>query len=377
MKRFLLLLIASFSLATGSLSAQDVQGTWQGTLSVGAHDLRTVLKISKAADSILKGTFYSIDQGAEGLPTGPIQLSGGVVKFAVPGIGGDYTGKLSADGKTLTGSWSQGGKALPLNLAHVTPETAWAMPAQREVLKPMPPDADPTFDVATIKPAKPDEQGSGIIVDGRHFRTMNQTLDDLIAFAYGLHPKQILGGPAWIATEKFDIDAQPDIVGAPNDRQIKSMIRKLLKERFQLTTHTDTKELSAYALTLAKGGPKLTKSEGDPEGLPGLFFQGLGKLAVRNATMGDFTQLMQSVVLDRPVVDQTGLKGRWDFTLNWTPDESQFGGLSAKIPPPSDKADAPPTLFTAIQEQLGMKLTPTRSNVQVLSIDKVEQPSAN
>jgi uncharacterized protein (TIGR03435 family) len=86
---------------------------------------------------------------------------------------------------------------------------------------------------------------------------------------------------------------------------------------------------------------------------------------------------MQEAVLDRPVVDQTGLTGKWDFTLNWTPDESQFGGMGIKVPPPSDKADAPPPLFTAIQEQLGLKLEATKAPVDVLAIDKVEKPSDN
>jgi uncharacterized protein (TIGR03435 family) len=85
--------------------------------------------------------------------------------------------------------------------------------------------------------------------------------------------------------------------------------------------------------------------------------------------------LLQSAVLDRPVVDQTELPGRWDFTLNWTPDESQFGGI--KLPPTTDKADAPPPLFTAIQEQLGLKLEPTKADVGVMVIDKIEQPSDN
>jgi len=163
----------------------------------------------------------------------------------------------------------------------------------------------------------------------------------------------------------------------PNDKQLKSMLKKLLADRFQLKFHTDKKELSVYALVPAKTGPKLTKSEADAGSLPGLFFRGLGKLNVRNATMLDFTQLMQEAVLDRPVVDQTGLTGRWDFTLNWTPDESQFGGIGIKVPAPSDKVDAPPPLFTAIQEQIGLKLDPTKAPVDVMVIDKAERSSDN
>jgi uncharacterized protein (TIGR03435 family) len=156
------------------------------------------------------------------------------------------------------------------------------------------------------------------------------------------------------------------------------MVQKLLAERFQFSIHHDKRELSIYALSVAKGGPKLAKSEGDPNGLPALFFRGkLGDLTVRNANMADFAGLMQAAVLDRPVVNQTGLEGKYDFTLNWTPDDSQFSGMGAKIPPPTDSADAPPNLYTAIQEQIGLKLDATKAPTDVLVIDKVEKPSAN
>jgi uncharacterized protein (TIGR03435 family) len=93
--------------------------------------------------------------------------------------------------------------------------------------------------------------------------------------------------------------------------------------------------------------------------------------------MGDFAGLLQAAVLDRPVVDQTGLQGRFDFPLKWTPDESQFADMGMKIPPPKDNADAPPGLFTAIQEQIGLKLESTKAPVEVLVIDHVEKPSEN
>ena len=108
-----------------------------------------------------------------------------------------------------------------------------------------------------------------------------------------------------------------------------------------------------------------------------MFFQALGKLNVRNALMTDFTELMQSAVLDRPVLDQTGITGRWDFTLNWTPDDSQFSGLGARVPPPTDSANAPPNLYTAIQEQIGLKLDATKAPADVMVIDHVEKPSDN
>jgi len=155
------------------------------------------------------------------------------------------------------------------------------------------------------------------------------------------------------------------------------MVQKLLAERFKLAFHRDKKELSVYAITVGKNGHKLTKSEGNPSGLPGLFFRGLGNLPVTNATLADFAGVMQTAVLDRPVVDQTGIVGRWDFTLNWTPDEFQFGGLGVRVPPPGNAADAPPDLFTAVQEQLGLKLESTKAPAEVFVVDRAEKPSEN
>ncbi|HYA42859.1 MAG TPA: TIGR03435 family protein, partial [Syntrophobacteraceae bacterium] len=133
--------------------------------------------------------------------------------------------------------------------------------------------------------------------------------------------------------------------------------------------HRKMKELPVYTLSVSKTGPKLTK--GDPNGVPILHFGVLGTLHATNATMADFTQAMQAVALDRPVIDQTGLEGRFDFDLNWKRDDSQFSGIEATIPP---LADAPP-LYTAIQEQLGLKLDATNARVEVLVIDHVEKPS--
>jgi len=378
MKKLLLSLIALVMLSTTALFAQDVTGSWQGTLDVGSgRTLRIVLKVSKGDDGALKAVNYSIDQGGQPIPVSSISVQGTAFNFAVSMIGGKYEGKLSPDGNSIAGTWSQGPNPLPLNFAKATPATMWAIPEPPPEIPPMAADASPEFEVATIKPSNPDTQGRGFRVRGREFSTINTTLSSLLTFAYGLHPKQIVGAPAWVDTDKFDITAQPDQPGRPNDKQWKAMLQKLLADRFQLTFHRDKKELSVYALEVAKSGSKLTKSQGDPNGLPGMFFRGLGNLPAANATMQDFAGLLQSAVLDRPVVDQTGLTGRFDFTLNWTPDESQFVGMGIKVPPPTDKPDAPPGLFTAVQEQLGLKLEATKAPVDVIVIDKVEKPSAN
>jgi uncharacterized protein (TIGR03435 family) len=357
--------------------ARDIADTWQGTLHAG-QDLRTVVKISKADDGGFKAVFYSIDQGGDPLPVTKITLEGSTVKMSLTAIGGTYEGKLSSDGKTITGTWTQGPAPLPLNLTRATPETEWTIPPPTPRLPPMDANASPSFEVATIKPSKPDEPGKAFLVRGNRFKTINTTLSELMSFAYGVHPKQVIGAPDWAATDKFDIDAKPDGEGAPNDKQWKGMLQKLLVARYQLTFHRDKKELPVYVLSVAKTGQKMTKSQGDPNGLPGLFFQKrLGDLHVTNANMADFAGLLQEAVLDRPVLDQTGISGRWDFVLDWTPDDSQFSGMGAKIPPPTDGANQPPALYTALQEQIGLKLDATKAPADVMIIDHVEKPSEN
>lgn len=371
--------IAIFAAFSGpALLAQDLTGTWQGTLQ-GPQELRTVIRISKGNNGALTGAMYSIDQGGRPIPINPVTLTGTAVKLTMPGLGGTYEGKIEPDGNSITGTWTQGGpKPIPLNLKRATTETAWAIPEPPPPPKPMAADANPEFEVATIKPSKPDTPGRAFrVTPNRQFSTINTTLSNLIEFAYGVHGKQIVGAPSWVETEKWDITAQPGGEGQPNDRQWKMMLQKLIRERFQLEFHRDKRELSVYAITPGKGPHKLTKSEGNPAGLPGLFFRGLGNLPATNATMADFAGVLQNAVLDRPVVDQSGITGRWDFQLRWTPDEFQFGGLGVRPPAPTNAADAPPDLFTAFQEQLGLKLESTKAPAEVLMIDRAAKPSDN
>jgi uncharacterized protein (TIGR03435 family) len=382
MKKLLFGILAFTAFCGSSLLAQSLVGNWQGTLAPPpgapptAKELRIVMKVTTTDGEMLKAALYSIDQGAQAIPGGAVTVQGKAVKITVPGIGGTYEGTFSADGNAIAGTWTQGPAPVPLNLVRATQQTAWAIPEPPPRPKPMAADANPVFEVATIKPSNPDARGMGYRVNGRSFSTLNTTLSNLITFAYGIHARQVIGAPEWVDKEKFDISAKPDGEGQPNDAQWKMMVQKLLTDRFKLTFQRDKKELSVYALTVAKTGPKMTQSAGDPNGLPGLNFRGLGALAVINANMSDFTQLMQGAVLDRPVVDQTGIKGRWDFTLNWTPDEFQFAGMGVKPPPPP--ADSPnPDLFTAIQQQIGLKLDSTKATTEVFVVDHVDKPSEN
>jgi uncharacterized protein (TIGR03435 family) len=372
--------------APAAASSHDIVGTWQGTLHIAKTDqhpqidLRLVVKISKTDAGALNAVWYSIDQSGQSIPVATVTFQDGVLKFTITVVDRSYEGKMSADGKSIAGTWMEGTMPISMLLERATPETEWTIPPPPVKLPPMAASADPSFEVATIKPSKPDQPGKGFGVNGNHFMTRNTSLTDLITFAYGVQQKQVVDQPSWMDTDKWDIEAQPDVEGAPNKNQLMTMVKKLLADRFQLKFHKDTKELSAYVLTVAKSGNKMSAGSTDPNQLPGLFFQRVGSptvLGVQNATMVDFAELMQSAVLDRPVVDQTALPGKWNFQLKWTADESQFGGLGVKIPPPTDAADAPPLLFTAIQEQLGLKLDAGKTQVPVLVIDKAEKPSAN
>jgi uncharacterized protein (TIGR03435 family) len=378
MKRLFLWLVALTALMSSGLRAQDITGTWQGTLKAN-KDLRTVLKITKD-DGRLKVVMYSIDQGAQPINASSAKLDGQIFTYSVDVIGGSYEGKLSADGTSVVGTWTQGPNPLPLTLVRATNETAWEIPAPPPPPKLMAADADPAFDVATIKPNPSGAaQMQQLTINGRNFRIRNGSLGDLIAFAFSVQAKQIVGGPDWIDKDRYDIDAIPDQEGSPNPQQLRTMIRKLLASRFALTFHHDKRELSAFVLTVGKNGEKLTPTQLKGP-LPGLGFRpGKGGLTlqVANGNLTDFTGFLQSLVLDRPVVDQTGLTGRYDFKVMFMPDDSQFNGHPPKLPPDTDTTEASPNLFDAIQQQLGLKLSAEKTAVDVIAIDHVEKPSAN
>ncbi len=365
--------------AAAPAATGGIEGTWQATLHApGGHDLRTVLKITKDDKGALHGMFYSIDQSGQGIATSSISFDDGTLKYGIDFISLKYEGKMSADKNSISGTSTQGDHSLPLVFERATPETEWAMPAPPPKIPPMAADAHPTFEVATIKPTKPDEQRTFLVWRGNDMQVVNFSLAGLVKFAYDIQDKQILGAPDWFHSDRWDITAKPDTPGQPNGDQLKEMVQKLLADRFALKFHKDQKEMGAYVLTVGKDGPKLKQNASNPNGLPGLFFGPIGTLHVMNATMQNFTGLMQSAVLDRPVVDKTGLTGRWDFTLKWTPDDSQFAGMGVKVPPPSaDDPNPAPPLFTAIQEQLDLKLEAQKTAVPVLVIDHVDHPSPN
>ena len=374
MKRAILYMLVVGASYASALQTREIEGTWQGTLRAGTRELRIVMKISNDASG-LKALMYNIDQGPASIPSNSITMQNGNIKISFSGINGTYDGKLTADGNSLAGTWTQL-QTVPFNLIRATADTAWTIPEPPAPPKAMPADADPAFEVATIRLSRPDDPRLPTIqIQNRRLLTWNKTVMNLITYAYSMNPSEVVNGPDWLDT-KYDIVGQPGGEGQPSQKQWQIMIQKLLAERFKLSFHREKKEASVYVLTVAKSGPKLlAPSTGDPKGSPNLAMPARGRFRARNATMVDFAGELQAN-LDRTVVDQTGISGRYDFALNWTPDDFQNSRLSA-FPVPQQGNGEVPDLFTALQEQLGLRLESTKGSIEVLVIDHIEKPSEN
>ena len=382
-----MLWILALAIGSGNaLFAQSFPGTWQGALKVPQApngELRIVLKISTTTADKLAADFYSIDQRTPAIPATSITTGGNTLKMTIERLNGSFEGRMSTDGNTINGTWTQQGNPAPLDLTRATPETAWTIPEPPPPPKMMDPNAKPEFEVATIKPSDPNRPGWGITVNPSGvFRTLNTTLNDLIKFAYDMHPKQVVGAPAWADSEKFDIEAKPDKAGMPSVNQMKVMLQKLLADRFSLTSHKDKRELSAYAITVMKSGVKFKKEENATIPVPGFGGQPQRGFNARNATLAEFASVMQAQFMDLPVIDQTGLGDtRYTFLVKFTPDPGMrpFGGAAPppQAQPATTDPDAPPDLFSAMEQQLGLRMQRTKAPVEVMIIDKVEKPSAN
>jgi uncharacterized protein (TIGR03435 family) len=378
-----LLLVGLSSGPAVAQGTQDIAGTWQGMMNVG-QAIRIIVKVSRAGDAGAanggwKAVLYSIDtSGGEGREASSAALDGQTFRFAIASVDGRYEGRLSADGGSMMGTWTQSGQSLPFNLVRANEATAWEIP---EPVKKMAADADPAFEVATIKPSDPSKHSTGFHYgQGRRVWCESKTVNEVISIVYGVSAKQIVGAPAWFDTDRYDIDGIPDVAGVANYNQMLVMYRKLLAERFKLTFHREKRELAVYAITVGKTGEKLTKSA-NQEGMSDTSLTELNSqravFRVSSTTMKEFADAMQMSILDKPVVDQTGLEGKFDFLLKWTPDETQFIAMGVRFSPPGDNPNALPGLFAAMQEQLGLKLEAVKAQADVLVVDKVERPSAN
>lgn len=232
----------------------------------------------------------------------------------------------------------------------------------------------PAFTVAAIRP---DKSGYGSWQGGPTsygYSAKNVPAAQLISFAYGLKSEgQLVGLPGWTDSERFDVEARMDeddaaafqkLTGLQQREQSALMLRPLLADRFKLKIHHETRMLSVYALVVAKGGVKLRESH-EPGNLDGMVTN-RGLVYVRASRIGGRFLEGLSDAAGRIVVDKTGLTGYYDIALKWTPDGSQTSDPSA-----------PPDLFTAVEEQLGLKLVPTIAPVDVIFVDHVERPTEN
>ncbi|MFZ0818548.1 MAG: TIGR03435 family protein [Candidatus Acidiferrales bacterium] len=239
------------------------------------------------------------------------------------------------------------------------------------------------YDVASIRPARDPDGGWKLQYEGDTLRGLNVSLLYVVKFAFGTYEDyRILGAPKWLDSTTYDISAKIDaptmdaLKKLPRDQQnraLEHMLQDLLAERFQFAAHRETKELPVYFLVVGKNGPKLPEAKPDPDGPNHVFWGGPGmKGGIVTTTAHNMTTEGLANYLTEPtsrtVLDKTGLTGTYEFTLRYTPDNAPQ--------PPSGGADAP-SLFTALQEQLGLKLEPGKGPVEVIVIDHVEKPSGN
>lgn len=254
-----------------------------------------------------------------------------------------------------------------------------------------------SFEVATVKLSSGQGGNRGILMSPGSFRVENWPLKKVIMFAYDLRSNsQISGHPDWVNSTEYDIDAKTDenttaaLDKLPPDqkiRQVKLMVQTLLAERFHLRVSYQAREIPIYALVIANGGPKLMKSTG-PRLLAGggtqswIMMSKSGELEGLNSSLDEFAQAAPGLwpeVGDRVVVNKTGLAGNYNWTLKWTPEATaqDFSGTNGGTPPPPGSDDSAPSLFTALQEQLGLKLVSQKGSVETLVVDSIDKPTAN
>jgi uncharacterized protein (TIGR03435 family) len=254
----------------------------------------------------------------------------------------------------------------------------------------------PTFDVVSVKPNKSDSGMVRIMANPDGYSASNVSLKTLVQSAYGIREDLVSGAPSWADSARFDIDAKVagsdvDALKKLSPEQRRLILQPLLADRFKLKAHTETKQLPVYELVLAKGGSKLKEAAaGDtyangikgPDGVGrgGMMRMGRGQLTAQGVPITSLTNTL-SQQLHRTVIDKTGLTGKYDIELNWTPDQGSdpmFKGADGAQQRPDSAPDASgPSIFTALQEQLGLKLQSAKGPVETLVIDHVEMPSEN
>ncbi len=374
----LMLPLTRFPAAAQVQPAFSLDGTWQGAVrQPDGSDNRWVVKIEKTGGA-WKGTLWFIDQRSPALPIDKVILNSGTLSLDMETFGLTYEGKVTPDGNSIAGTRTAGDNKAPLVFTRATPATAWAIPAPPPPAVKMDPKANPAFEVATIKPQAPDKQDFAFLLNQGSFIGRGLSVEKLMTISLTLNAAQIVGLPDWARQDKFDIEAKSDTPGEPSLQQFFNEVSKLVVERFGLKYHVEKRVMTAYTLTVAKDGIKMKPSPAGFGDIPG-FGLPPGRLNINNATMKEFCGLLQSDVLEHPVVDGTGLGGtRYGGTLRYQMDEAEATkrGLG-KVPPPPEGGDAPPPLITALAEQFGLKLESGKVPVDVIVVDSVSKPTPN
>jgi uncharacterized protein (TIGR03435 family) len=218
----------------------------------------------------------------------------------------------------------------------------------------------PKFEVVSIKKSALSPNGSQVSSTGNRFRAVNATVMTLILNGYPVHSFQIVGGPSWISTDGFDIEAVSQ--GPLTQESVTQMLQALLKDRFTLQVHQDMRDMPIYRLVVAKDGPKVHAAKEDER--TRVSGAGRGRMNFQRVPLSTVADNLSNI-LDRPVLDHTALSGNYSFNLEWTPD-----GLA------NTDSNAP-SLVTALEEQLGLKLESSKGPVEVLVIDSVSKPAEN
>jgi uncharacterized protein (TIGR03435 family) len=262
-----------------------------------------------------------------------------------------------------------------------------APPADHPSASSQPASPPPPFEVATIKPTKADVQNSILMFTADGISVTRFNLGKLIREAFNTEDDHIVGLPEWVKSSRFDIEAKVAPEDAPKLKNMKfperkAMVVQLLVDRFGLKYHRETRELPVYELVIAKGGVKMQAAkEQDPANTRHLMmFGGPGEIDSTAMKVENLAHILSSQ-LGRTVLDKTGLTGNYDFTLKWTPDATEPGAAGpGGLPEAADNSgnnSGGPTLFTALEEQLGLKLESAKGPEEVIVIDHIEQPSAN
>lgn len=227
--------------------------------------------------------------------------------------------------------------------------------------------SDVSIEVAVVKPHPSAVMHNNFRFAKDRFELEDQPLLKMIAFAYSLNPRQVVDAPGWVSEDHWDMSGKTNLTEDATLPQEQAIVRQLLVERFGLQFHKEKRELPSYALRIVKDQPKLAVAA-DPAAQPLEWTEGHDWVRTENyrsSTMEYFLTIKQ-LFMDRPLVDQTGLAGRYDFKLTYS-----YGDA------PDTDADEPPPMFTAIKEQLGLKFEPVKTAVDVMVVDHIGKPAAN